>query len=131
VVEQTIPYPELNGCDLLAETRHFGLEGPDGDVISTLRLRSTLVVRRCSGSAASGPRRVAAATGTANRLPQAALADVGEYPGHINAQTYLEEMYGRHGFIRDGAEYLYDRIAWRSCGTPAHGFLACSRHRVR
>jgi ElaA protein len=110
VVEQAIPYPELNGRDLLAETRHFGLEGPDGEVISTLRLRSNLAARKCSGSAASAPRRVAAATGTANRLPQAALADVGEYPCHINAQTYLEEMYGRHGFIRDGAEFLDDGI---------------------
>src|ERR1700748_3941416 len=38
VVEQAIPYPELDGRDLAAETRHFWLEGPDGEVISTLRL---------------------------------------------------------------------------------------------
>jgi hypothetical protein len=29
VVEQSIPYPELDRRDLLAETRHFWLEGPD------------------------------------------------------------------------------------------------------
>ena len=28
VVEQAIPYPELDGRDLLAETRHFWLETP-------------------------------------------------------------------------------------------------------
>src|SRR5262249_61944042 len=38
VVEQASPYPELDGRDLLAETRHFWLEGRDGEVISTLRL---------------------------------------------------------------------------------------------
>lgn len=38
VVEQATPYPELDGRDLLAETRHFWLESPDGTVVSTLRL---------------------------------------------------------------------------------------------
>src|SRR5579884_1113239 len=38
VVEQACPYPELDGRDLLAETRHFWLERPDGEVICTLRL---------------------------------------------------------------------------------------------
>ena len=38
VVEQATPYPELDGRDLLAETRHFWLENPDGGVIATLRL---------------------------------------------------------------------------------------------
>ena len=32
VVEQACPYPELDGRDLLAETRHFWLEQPDGEV---------------------------------------------------------------------------------------------------
>jgi len=31
VVEQAIPYPELDGRDLLAETRHFWLERHDGE----------------------------------------------------------------------------------------------------
>ena len=31
------PYPELDGRDLLAETRHFWLEQADGRVIATLR----------------------------------------------------------------------------------------------
>src|SRR5260370_30614979 len=38
VVEQATPYPELDGRDLLAETRHFWLEGPGGEAICTLRL---------------------------------------------------------------------------------------------
>src|SRR5260370_25104660 len=38
VIEQACPYPELDGRDLLKETRHFWLEDGDGQVISTLRL---------------------------------------------------------------------------------------------
>ena len=28
----------------------------------------------------------------------------------IDAQTYLEEMYAKHGFVRDGEEFLDDGI---------------------
>ena len=48
--------------------------------------------------------------GHTNRLMQAALAEVGDYPCRINAQTYLEEMYAKHGFVRDGDEFLDDGI---------------------
>ena len=48
--------------------------------------------------------------GHATRLLQAALADVGEYPCHLNAQTYLVEMYARHGFVVAGDEFVEDGI---------------------
>jgi ElaA protein len=41
---------------------------------------------------------------------QAALAEVGDYPCRIDAQTYLVDMYGKHGFVRDGDEFLDDGI---------------------
>ena len=41
---------------------------------------------------------------------RAALADVGDLPCRISAQTYLAEMYGRLGFTPDGAEFLEDGI---------------------
>src|SRR5271170_648050 len=47
-------------------------------------------------------RREARGHGHTTRLLQAALADVGDYPCRIDAQTYLEEMYARHGFVRAG-----------------------------
>ena len=111
VVEQATPYPELDGRDLLAETRHFWLEGPDGEVISTLRLmeehpgghKAFRIGRVCTKKSARGH-------GHTARLLQAALAEVGDYPCHINAQTYLEDMYGQHGFVRDGEEFLDDGI---------------------
>jgi ElaA protein len=111
VVEQACPYPELDGRDLLSETRHFWLEEPDGEVISTLRLMEEhaggekvfRIGRVCTKRPARGQ-------GHTNRLLQAALAEVGDYPCRIDAQTYLEEMYVRHGFSRDGAEFLEDGI---------------------
>ncbi|CRZ14997.1 GNAT family N-acetyltransferase [Mycolicibacterium neworleansense] len=111
VVEQATPYPELDGRDLLAETRHFWLESPDGEVISTLRLmeehpggeKAFRIGRVCT-------KRTDRGRGHTARLMQAALAEVGDYPCHINAQTYLVDMYGRHGFVRDGDEFLDDGI---------------------
>ncbi|MCI4676388.1 GNAT family N-acetyltransferase [Candidatus Mycolicibacterium alkanivorans] len=111
VVEQACPYPELDGRDLLAETRHFWLEQPDGAVISTLRLmeehaggqKAFRIGRVCT-------RRAARSQGHATRLMQAALADVGDHPCRINAQTYLADMYARRGFVVDGDEFVEDGI---------------------
>jgi ElaA protein len=111
VVEQATPYPELDGRDLLAETRHFWLETQAGEVISTLRLmeehpgghKGFRIGRVCTKREARGH-------GHSTRLLQAALAEVGDYPCRIDAQTYLEDMYARLGFVRDGAEFLEDGI---------------------
>jgi ElaA protein len=111
VIEQACPYPELDGRDLLKETRHFWLEDEDGQVISTLRLmeehaggeKAFRIGRVCT-------RRLARGHGHATRLLDAALAEVGDYPCRINAQTYLEEMYRHHGFVRDGEEFVEDGV---------------------
>ncbi|CAM3705643.1 GNAT family N-acetyltransferase [Mycobacterium frederiksbergense] len=111
VVEQACPYPELDGRDLLAETRHFWLEGEGAQVISTLRLMEEhpggekvfRIGRVCTKRADRGH-------GHTSRLMQAAIAEVGNYPCRIDAQTYLQDMYGAHGFVRDGDEYLEDGI---------------------
>jgi ElaA protein len=111
VIEQATPYPELDGRDLLAETRHFWLETADGEIISTLRLmeehtggvKAFRIGRVCT-------RRTHRGHGHTNRLLQAALAEVGDYPCRIDSQTYLEEMYARHGFVRTGEEFLEDGV---------------------
>jgi ElaA protein len=111
VVEQATPYPELDGRDLLAETRHFWLEDADGKVVSTLRLMEEhpggekvyRIGRVCTKRNARGH-------GHTNRLMQAAHAEVGDDPCRIDAQTYLESMYVKHGFVRDGDEFLDDGI---------------------
>ena len=116
VVEQACPYPDLDGSDLLAQTRHFWLEEKSGQVIATLRLieegliegnpggrRQFRIGRVCTRAAARGH-------GYATRLLQAALADVGGEPCALNAQTYLIDMYARHGFVVDGDEFCEDGI---------------------
>jgi ElaA protein len=111
VVEQATPYPELDGRDLLAETRHFWLEDAEGRVVATLRLMEEhpggeklfRIGRVCTKRSERGH-------GHADRLMQAALAEVGDFPCHIDAQTYLQEMYTKHGFVRTGGEFLDDGI---------------------
>ncbi len=121
VVEQACPYPELDGSDLSAQTRHFWLEEKSGEVTATLRLieggliegglieggpggrRQFRIGRVCTRAAARGH-------GYATRLLQAALADVGADPCALNAQTYLIDMYARHGFVVDGDEFCEDGI---------------------
>jgi ElaA protein len=101
---------DLDTRDLLAEARHFWLEGPDGEVISTLRLveqhaggvKVFTIGRVCIKKSTRGH-------GHTNRPLQAALADV-RVSVPVNVQTFQEEMCGSHGFIRDGADFLDDRI---------------------
>ena len=103
--------PELDGRDLLAETRHFWLERPDGEVICTLRLmeehaggeKAFRIGRLCTKRSARGQ-------GHTTRLLRAALAEVGDYPCRINAQTYLADMYAQHGFVRDGDDFVDDGV---------------------
>ena len=119
VVEQATPYPELDGRDLLAETRHFWLENSEGQVVSTLRLmeehpggqKAFRIGRVCTKRSDRGQGHTAG-------LLTAALAEVGDSPCHINAQTYLVEMYGRHGFVRAGDEFLDDGIPHVSMVKP-------------
>ncbi|NMN94207.1 GNAT family N-acetyltransferase [Nocardiaceae bacterium YC2-7] len=110
VVEQKCAYPELDGRDLLVETRHFWLE-EQGEIIGTLRLleehddgvKSFRIGRLCTAATARG-------RGHTTRLLQAALAEVGSTNCRINAQTYLVDMYSRHGFKLDGPEFIEDGI---------------------
>ena len=107
VVEQQCPYPELDGLDLLNSTRHFWLESIDGQVISTLRLMQdggvSRIGRVCTDAGHRG-------RGHTARLLDAALAEVGDRPCELNAQSYLAGMYARHGFAPDGPEFLEDGI---------------------
>ncbi|WP_067888085.1 GNAT family N-acetyltransferase [Nocardia vaccinii] len=110
VVEQKCAYPELDGLDLLPETRHLWLDD-EGEAISTLRLceehengvKSFRIGRLCTTPQARGH-------GYTTRLLQAALAETGSATVRLNAQTYLIDMYTKHGFVTDGEEYIEDGI---------------------
>lgn len=108
VVEQACPYPETDGRDLEPTTRHFWLETPGGEVISTLRLLEDgpdefRIGRVCTKASERGH-------GHTHRLMNAALEEVGDRPCRISAQTYLADMYARHGFLVDGPEFDEDGI---------------------
>ncbi len=83
----------------------------DGEVICTLRLmeehaggeKAFRIGRLCTKRSARGQ-------GHTTRLLRAALAEVGDYPCRIDAQTYLADMYAQHGFVRDGADFVDDGI---------------------
>ncbi|SUB53712.1 putative acyltransferase [Nocardia brasiliensis] len=110
VVEQKCAYPELDGLDLLPETRHFWLDD-EGEVIATLRLleehvdgvKTFRIGRLCTAVPARGH-------GYTTRLLQAALAEVGSATVRLSAQTYLVDMYAKHGFKPDGEEFEEDGI---------------------
>jgi ElaA protein len=102
VVEQAIRYSAPDRRDLLAETRHFWLEGSAGAMISTFRrieehagvVKVFTIGPGCTKKSARG------------------------------VQTYLEEIYGRHGFIRDGAEFLDDSARRSGRGGQFDGGMA-------
>jgi ElaA protein len=98
VVEQACPYQELDGRDLDDTTRHYWL-APDGaieDPQATLRLLefpdgSFRIGRVCVARHARG-------RGAARRLLEAALAEVGNTPCVLDAQSHLTELYAGFGF---------------------------------
>ncbi|MGV9826513.1 MULTISPECIES: GNAT family N-acetyltransferase [unclassified Gordonia (in: high G+C Gram-positive bacteria)] len=113
VVEQSCPYPELDGRDLELTTRHLWVSDEDGTVVATLRLLEdepsaddTPLFRIGRVCTARGHR----GEGLAARLLETALAEVGEHPCRIEAQSYLTEMYAQFGFVVDSDEYLEDGI---------------------
>ncbi|NUS44658.1 MAG: GNAT family N-acetyltransferase [Mycobacteriaceae bacterium] len=104
VIEQKSSYQDLDGLDLLPETRHLWLT-ENGQVIAYLRLseqhedgKSFLISRVCTAPEHRGQ-------GHTTRLLRTALADVGGDPCRMNAQSYLVDMYTKHGFRPDGPEF--------------------------
>lgn len=105
VVEQKAAYPELDGRDLLADTRHLWFEDA-GSVVAYLRvLLDPGGIRRIGRVVTAAPARGA---GLAARLMDSALTIPGEYV--LDAQTYVRGFYARYGFVPEGAEYLEDGI---------------------
>ncbi|WP_410571894.1 GNAT family N-acetyltransferase [Amycolatopsis sp. cmx-4-61] len=103
VVEQKAAYPELDGRDLLPDTRHLWFEDA-GSVVAYLRvLLDPGGIRRIGRVATAAPARGA---GLAARLMDAALTIPGEYV--LDAQTYVQGFYARYGFIPEGEEYTDD-----------------------
>nr|WP_203917557.1 GNAT family N-acetyltransferase [Rugosimonospora africana] len=107
VVEQTCPYPELDGRDTEPGTWHVWHNeqgGPNG------YLR---IMEEPDGSARIGRVCVAApqrGTGLARRLMAAALDRVGDRTCVLDAQSHLAGFYAGLGFEPDGPEFVEDGI---------------------
>jgi ElaA protein len=107
VVEQTCPYPELDGRDAEPGTVHLWYADDEGTTLATIRVLEN------GDDRAIG--RVATAVGARGRGLSAELIRRGiELCGgrtiDIGAQAYLESWYERFGFVRSGPDYLEDGI---------------------
>lgn len=111
VVEQSCPYQDLDGHDLDQTTRHYWLApyGAIEDAQATLRLLEPTEGQFRIGRVCAA--RPARARGGVRRLLEAALAEVGDAPCVLDAQTDSVGLYTGFGFVVDGAEFTEDGIA--------------------
>ncbi|PGH46037.1 GNAT family N-acetyltransferase [Micromonospora sp. WMMA1996] len=107
VVEQSCPYPELDGRDVEPGTRHLWLTR-DGAVLAYLRILADPDGVARIGRVVVAP--AARGAGLAGALMTEALAEVGERPCVLEAQTHLVALYAGHGFAVDGPGYVEDGI---------------------
>ena len=107
VVEQASPYPDLDGRDLDASTRHLLVE--DGhERVGCLRLLDEGDQARIGRVAVAQSHR---GRGVAAALMDRAMELVGERAVRLDAQTGLREWYARYGFAVDGPEFIEDGVA--------------------
>ncbi|MCH1866158.1 GNAT family N-acetyltransferase [Nocardioides sp. CFH 31398] len=116
VVEQACAYPDLDGRDDEPGTRHVllraadGSDGADGPgrLVGYLRvLTDPDGVRRIGRVVLH---RDARGRGLADPLVRAALAEVGESPSRLDAQSPLARFYAGYGYEVSGPEFLEDGI---------------------
>lgn len=107
VVEQQCAYPELDGRDVEAGTRHLWFER-DRLPVAYLRILDH------AGPVARIGRVVTAkdsrGLGLANQLMAAALAVIGDIPITLDAQSNVVSLYERYGFRPTGPEFVEDGI---------------------
>ncbi|MEV0005549.1 GNAT family N-acetyltransferase [Micromonospora sp. NPDC050980] len=107
VVEQSCPYPELDGRDVEPGTRHLWLTRDDAVVAYLRTLADPGGVARI-GRVVVAP--AARGAGLAGVLMADALAAVGDRPCVLEAQTHLVGFYAGHGFTVSGPGYVEDGI---------------------
>ncbi|MGC5050839.1 GNAT family N-acetyltransferase [Micromonospora sp. DT48] len=107
VVEQECAYPEIDGRDVEPGTRHLWL-AQHGAPVAYLRILADPGGVARIGRVVVAPD--ARGAGHAGRLMTAALAEIGDRPCVLDAQSHLVEFYARHGFTVSGPEYVEDGI---------------------
>ena len=107
IVEQQCAYLDPDGQDLDATTMHLWLTAPDGTIASYLRVLAEPGGGSRIGRVVTHPDHRGKAL--ASRLIEDALGWC-DAPVVLHAQSHLVGMYGRHGFVPDGPEYVEDGI---------------------
>jgi ElaA protein len=106
VVEQECPYPDLDGRDTEAGTRHV-LLGAGDTVSGCARVLDDVTVWRIGRVALA---KEARGQGLADVLMHTALAVAGNRDVVLDAQAPLARWYATHGFEVTGPEFLEDGI---------------------
>jgi ElaA protein len=107
VVEQACAYPELDGRDVEASTRHLWIDG-DGGPAAYLRILAEPDGTVRLGRVVTTPAR--RGEGLAARLVIQALALTEPATAVLDAQSHLTAWYETLGFVVAGDEYLDDGI---------------------
>ncbi len=109
VVEQECPYPELDGRDLLATTRHHWLAPAEDplDVRAAVRLLGDDGPLRI-GRVVTAP--AARGAGLSRELVLNVVETFGDEALVLDAQSHLVPYYSSMGFDIDGDEYIEDGI---------------------
>lgn len=105
VVEQSCPYPELDGRDTEPDTLHLWLADAQGPTayLRLLRGDGWRIGRVCTRLDARGG-------GLAAQLMATALAMVGDDRAVLDAQSHLAHWYARFGFAASGPPFVEDGI---------------------
>jgi predicted GNAT family N-acyltransferase len=106
VVEQQCAYPELDGRDLEPSTVHLWFE-EDGQVVACIRVLDDGETRAIGRVATAAGFR---GQGLSARLMEEGIALCAGRPITLGAQAYLEDWYGRFGFVTSGPGYVEDGI---------------------
>lgn len=99
--QRIVDEPEIDGRDLEPTTTLFWVE-EDGSVLATLRLLQDELPAHIGRVATA---KSARGRGLAADLVRAAL-DYADSDVAISAQAYLENWYGKLGFVRTGENYI-------------------------
>lgn len=107
VVEQTCPYPELDGRDTEPDAVHLWVQDGSGRTLSTLRVLADGDRRRIGRVVTARDFR---GRGLSARLVHRGIELAAGRPVDIGAQQYLRDWYARFGFRDSGPGYLEDGI---------------------
>ena len=118
VVEQSCPYPELDGRDTEPGTVHLWFADEAGTVLSTIRVlvngADRAIGRVATAQSARGRGLSAELVRRGIELCEGRTIDIG-------AQAHLERWYERFGFRRSGPDYLEDGILHLPMRLPGVG----------